>query len=110
MQDDGVSRQFSLDHVKDSVSRDYSNDFGDGSGFDLCGLRSYELLEVINFQVVPPTFNVILLPQANELLLTIVANSNDIGEHKMVIKISLENYSATLSIPFLIEVTGCTIT
>lgn len=46
--DDETTREFSLPQIKDTISSQYTDDFGDGSGVDLCGQRTYELFERVN--------------------------------------------------------------
>ena len=38
------------------MSEEYSDEFGDGSGYDLCGPRTYKLYEDVNQVPVVPTF------------------------------------------------------
>jgi len=44
---DGI-KQFIIAQIQDSVSQQFSSTYGDGSGYDLCGYRTYELSEVVN--------------------------------------------------------------
>ena len=37
---------FTFPEVTDSVSLQYTNKFGDGTGYDICGPRNYQLFEV----------------------------------------------------------------
>ena len=37
---------FTFPGSTDTVSLQYSNTFGDGSGMDICGPRSYEIFEI----------------------------------------------------------------
>lgn len=42
-----------FDIFKDTVSEEYSDEFGDGTGYDLCAPQSYEIREVIQNQEGP---------------------------------------------------------
>ena len=39
------AQEFPIDQIKDSVSVAFSAEFGDGSGYDLCGPRDYQVFE-----------------------------------------------------------------
>ena len=47
---DGGLQSFTNSPFLDTISDQYSGAFGDGTGFDLCGARTYELFVSINGQ------------------------------------------------------------
>jgi hypothetical protein len=39
---------YNFEEIKDSVSVQYSETFGDGTGFDICGPRQYSIFTIDN--------------------------------------------------------------
>lgn len=92
------------------MSRALSAEFGDGSGIDLCGVRLYELFEEVNFEVIDPPFARLSDPTGPSLIIE-PNGPQDIGEHDMVLVVSLEDFAPPnppkINIQFKIEITGC---
>ena len=102
-------KQVIIEEIKDTVSEAYSDDFGDGSGSDLCGTRDYKLFEEVNFQPVVPSFA--RLNERNPPNIVIEStDESEIGPHQMYLEVYLTDYAdVMLYIPFIIEIRGCTI-
>ena len=49
----------SIEAFKDSVSVQFTGQFGDGSGMDICGPQELTLLENLNGHIVPVNFGYI---------------------------------------------------
>ena len=75
---------FPIDPIQDSVSVN----FGDGSGIDLCGPRSYTLLEDLgNADLIVPSFA--FLNPSDLPSLTVTPTEDDIGPHNMILEVTL---------------------
>ena len=97
---------FDFAEIQDTLSEQYSGQFGDGSGNDLCGPKQYLLLEEVGGNLVVPS--VARLAQNDQTLVEMEpTESNQIGLHKMVLQVTMRDYAPTLSIDFNIVVTGC---
>ena len=53
---------FSFSEMTDSVSVQYSADYGDGSGTDICGPREYQLFELDGASEVVVSHTVLVAP------------------------------------------------
>ena len=81
------------------MSETYSDDFGNGSGYDLCGPQSYQVFERIgnaNFVV-----NYISLSMNSEVpprgvLSLETSNINDKGRHDMILEVILDDFGKKL--------------
>ena len=90
---------YTLQLFRDSVSQQFSADFGDGSGTDLCGPQEYTLYERLgNNQLAVVDFAYLTFEngshQATINILT--TDYNDAGEHSMVLLVDLIEHDSSL--------------
>ena len=86
----------------------YSSQFGNGSGSDMCGPQSYKVFEVVNGNYVPASF-VYLTPGQKKITLDPTQHP-DVGNHQFVLVTTLDNYGITHDEFFNVNVSPCQIT
>jgi len=92
----------------DDVSELYSATFGDGSNSDMCGPRTYEVYEIIATAKTSVAF---LTEVTGITILNLATDLNaDVGTHKMVLEVTLTDYSIVYDELFDAVITDCTVT
>lgn len=100
------TRTFS--YFTDEVALLYSADYGDGSGYDLCGPQSYEIRQIING--VEVASDLVTVDPINRILTLQTTDPDESGLHDMLLCISLDSFGIEYCQPFAALVSDCTIT
>ena len=97
---------------QDTVSRQYSAQFGDGSFADLCGPQVYNLYELVNGQQKIINFAFLSVSGSTSIINVQTSQRADVGTHDMILEVTLSLYAQTLNQPFTIVIKDdeCTIT
>jgi hypothetical protein len=95
------------DGFKDSVSELYSDQYGDGSGCDICAPQIVYLFVLDAGQRSQPTFA--YLEQVGEGGQVVVETQNydDVGTYSMILFVELPEYNVSLDIPFQVVIEAC---
>ena len=84
------------------MSEEYSDEFGDGSGYDLCGPRTYKLYEDVNQVPVVPTFARLIDHRGPSFIIE-STDVSEIGFHQMYLEVYLDDYNGIQKyLPFTI--------
>lgn len=98
----------SFEVFKDSVSLQYTNQYGNGSGSDLCGPQSYQIYEVIIGFIVPVTY--VYLTNGQQVINLDPTQNTSIGDHTFVLITTLTNYAISHAETFTVNLSACQIT
>ena len=92
----------------DLVAEKYSGEYGDGSGYDLCGPQTYDMREIINNKVEPS--DIVTIDSTNRILSLQTNDPADTGLHDMLLCVTLVNFSVEYCQPFAALVSNCDVT
>lgn len=101
---------FTFPCATDTVSVQYSTIYGDGSGQDICGPRSYELFEVEGSDLNSVSFASIEELLESKKISVGTDDSQFVGPHDMVLKITLLDYNIFDFQSFDAQIDPCEIT
>ena len=97
-----------FDIFTDSVALQYSSQYGDGSGYDLCSPQEYDIREIINNVIVPS--DLVALDPVNRVLSLQTSDPSDSGLHDMLLCVTLTSFNVEYCQQFSALVSDCEVT